>query len=163
MEVNLSMVIWNLINLAILIWIIVHFARKPISTMISNKQERIHKELDELKNKLENINEQLNIRESKLKNIVSEIEKIEENYKKMSGNMTTNIDESAKQETNKLRNQATVLIQQELNQIKADLRKEFSNKAVNSATNMIKDYLDDPKQLQIINNFSTNLDKPHQN
>lgn len=163
MEVTLSMVIWNIINLALLIWIIVHFGRKPISGMITNKHEKIHKELDSLKDKLESINGQLNTQESKLKNIVQEIEKIETNYNKMTGNMVTNIDESAKQEATKLRNQATLLIQQELNQIKADLRKEFSQKAINGATDMIKEYLDESKQLQLVNDFAMNLGNPRDN
>ena len=159
MEITLSVIIWNIINLGLILWIVWRFASRPVSRMIDTKRRHMVDTLNYLEKSIKEINEQLTSQEQQMQNAAAEIESIEKNYHDMSATFIVNIDESAKDEAQKMKDQAKIMIAHELNQIRSELRKELAIKAVNTTKDMLKNYLDEPKQLKIVNDFASNLDK----
>ena len=158
-----SNIIWNLINLLVLIWFLYTVLSKPVGKAIKEKQEKTSFDLSNVEQRLTEITKKLENQSLQLDDVKKEIKKIEEKSREMSEKLKDEIIKAAHSEAEKVKENLKKNIEQSINKTKTELKAEVTEKALQKANEIVKQKLDKDMQMKLIKSFSVSLNKESSN
>ncbi len=153
MDKEVWSLVWKAMNFIILVVILYKLLAGLIRTFFDNRSLSIRKEIEEAnrtKKEAERRYEELRV---KLENIDKEIEKMTELFKDEGFAEKERIIENARKDAEKIREQATRAIEQEVIKARAMIREEYAELIVEMAENLIKKRLTNKDQQQIVEEY----------
>lgn len=153
MDKEVWSLVWKATNFIILVVILYKLLAGLIRTFFNNRSLSIRNEIEEAnrtKREAERRYEELRVR---LENIDKEIEKMTDLFKDEGLAEKEKIIESARKDAEKIREQATRAIEQEVIKARAMIREEYAESIVEMAENLIKKRLTNEDQQQIVEEY----------
>ncbi len=153
MDKEVWSLVWKATNFIILVVILYKLLAGLIRTFFNNRSLSIRNEIEEAnrtKREAERRYEELRVR---LENIDKEIEKMTDLFKDEGLAEKEKIIENARKDAEKIREQATRAIEQEVIKARAMIREEYAESIVEMAENLIKKRLTNEDQQQIVEEY----------
>lgn len=150
-------IIWNLIDFLVLVFLLVKFLKAPVQKAIVDKQTSIASRLDDIESKLSSATDKLNSQNKQLEEIKEDLKKIDAQAQNMASKLYDETVKSAHTEAERVKEQMKKAMDQELNRAKAELRKEFVDKALVKSQEIISQKLDNKTQIGLIQGFAMSL------
>lgn len=150
--------IWQGVNLAILLGVIFHFGRGPISAFFSGRRSGIQSELSEaaeLLSKAEQRNAKL---QRRLVDLSIEVDGIREATTRRAGEEADRILSDARATAERIRTDAQAAVDQELRRARTELRKEAANLALEIAARKLTDNVSDNDRDRLLDEFITRVE-----
>ena len=148
---------WRVLNFAIFAAILYFAAAKPIRNFLSGRIEGIKKELGDAEKGKEEAEKKLQEYMRKLSSLEEEVREIHETLRREGEVERDRIIESAQEAAEKIKIQADLSAQQELNKAVAAIRKEAAEAAVELAEMMLKKDLKKEDQKRLVTEYLDGL------
>ncbi len=146
------------VNFAIFLGILVYFAKDSIQTFFSNRKELLEANLKEAERLREEAQAKLEEYQAKLDQLEQEREELLEEYNRQGEREKIKIIEDAKNQVEKMREDAERVIEQEVKKVIASLEQRAVDHAVRLAKDMAKDRLDsEDKQSKLVDGYVEDL------
>lgn len=150
--------LWPVVNFAVLVAVLVFFARKPFSEYFKKRTELIEKSLKEATEAKELAQKTLNEVKARLKNTDSEIEQIIESARKAGEKEKEAIIADGERLKAKILEQAKANIDFELQKAKEKIKSEAAFMALELAEKQIKEKLGQKEQEALIDDYIKRLE-----
>ena len=150
--------IWQAVNLALIIGLIVYFGREPIRVFFQSRRDGIKGELSEaadLLRKAEHRNAEL---QRRLIDLSSEVEDIRENAGRRADEEAERILADARATAERIRRDAKAAVDQELRRAQAELRKEAAHLALDLAARKLTESVTDGDRERLMDEFITRIE-----
>lgn len=151
---------WRAMNFAILFIVLFFLLRKPLAQFLNNRRETIAQTLAEFEDKKAEAEARFNDLESKLADLESERGEILRQYAQIGEEEKEKIIANAKDMAERIKQQAEITVQQEINRAKADLVREIADMSASMAEDLIKKNINDKDQQRLVKDY---LEKVVQN
>jgi F-type H+-transporting ATPase subunit b len=145
--------VWQGVNLALIVGVIIYFGRGPISEFFSSRRDGIKTELSdaaELLTQAEQRNAEL---QRRLVDLSSEIEEISERASRRAGEEAERILAEARTTAERIRRDAQAAVDQELRRAQAELRNEAADLALDLAANKLAANVSDADRDRLMDEF----------
>jgi F-type H+-transporting ATPase subunit b len=153
-----SDLIWQALNLAIVLGVLIYFARKPIVEFFAGRRAQIKGDLDsaaELLSQAEARNAEI---QRKLVDLQSEVEEIRETSRRRAEEESERILAEARKSAERIRSDASAAVDQELNRAQRELRKEAANLALELAGEILREQVNEPDRERLVDEFITRVE-----
>ncbi len=150
--------LWPVVNFSILVFVLVHFARKPFSDFFKNRTALIEKSLREASEAKEIAQKTLNEVRERLKHTDSEIEQILEAARKSGEKEKESIIAEGERLKEKILEQAKANIDFELQKAKEIIKSDAALMALELAEKQIKEQLGQKEQEALIGDYIKRLE-----
>jgi F-type H+-transporting ATPase subunit b len=140
-------------NLALLLGVLVYFARKPVAAFFQDRRTRIKSELDEAAQLLQSAESRYADWQRKLIELESEIEAIRTEGLRRAEEEGEAILAEARAASDRIRRDAATAIAQMLRRAQVDLRSEAASLATEMAERILEDQLGDADRARLIDEF----------
>jgi F-type H+-transporting ATPase subunit b len=127
----------SVINFAALVFIVVHFGRKPLASALAKRKESIMREIEDARRTREAAEQRLRAYEAKMQTMGEEIERLRRDFREQGERDRTRIIAEANGRRERMRQDAQLLLSQELEQMRRDLMKEAVDEASRIATELL--------------------------
>jgi F-type H+-transporting ATPase subunit b len=154
---NMALV-WQGVNLVLLIAVLTYFARKPVMQFFGERRERITNDLDsaaELLRQAELRNSEIS---RKLVDLGSQVEEIQEATRRRADEECERIIAEAHRSAERIRSDAHGAIEQELARAQRELRREAANLAIEVAAEMLREKISDSDRERLVDEFITRVE-----
>lgn len=149
--------VWDLVfrimNFVALAAILVFVLRKPAGQFFRNRREEIARTLSDLELKKAETEEQYLKLESKLSELDKEREAVVAEYIMEGEKEKEKIIATAQEVASRIQQQAQIAIQQEIQKVKADLKREIAEIAAAQAEDLIKNNIDEKDQERLVEEY----------
>jgi F-type H+-transporting ATPase subunit b len=148
--------LWRVLNLAILLWILIKFAGKPLKEYFAGRRDSIQKgvqEAQEAKAEAERIYREY---QEKLAGLDDELKVIEERARLEGERESERMRQETEELVAKLQQQARRMAEQEIAGAKRQLRREAAEVALETAEKLVKENISDADRQRMVENY---LDK----
>jgi F-type H+-transporting ATPase subunit b len=148
--------LWRVLNLAILLWILIKFAGKPLKEYFAGRRDSIQKgvqEAQEAKAEAERIYREY---QEKLAGLDDELKVIEERARLEGERESERMRQETEELVAKLQQQARRMAEQEIAGAKRQLRREAAEVALETAEKLVKENISDAARQRMVENY---LDK----
>jgi F-type H+-transporting ATPase subunit b len=145
--------LYPIINFVLLIAVLVYFARKPVLQFFSDRRSEIQTDLKKSSDLLSEAEAKFATWQRKLADLDSELEGIRETSRQRAENERANIIADARASAERIRNDATAAIEQELRRSRAVLREEAADLALALATNLLRDQVNEADRERLVGEF----------
>jgi F-type H+-transporting ATPase subunit b len=154
-----GMLIWTFVVFFILLWVLKKFAWKPLLSSLEGRENAIRTDMERAENARAE-SERLLAEHKKLQDR-SEIEArgIIEEARKTAEALKADIVEKANEQARNLTAQAKAEIQREKETALAQLRDEVADLAIQAASKILRESLDDEKHRKLVTTFISELPK----
>ena len=152
-KIDISTLIFTLINFVILVLILKHFFWDKIQAVIEERQNSIDEKLMKADEDSEKARMYLVQNERILKNAKEEGKKITEKQKQKGDKIYEEIVENAKVEANQLIERANVEIEREKEKAEYEIKKQVVDLAVMISAKALEESIDEEKHRKLINEF----------
>lgn len=153
-----SAIIWNIINLAILITGLWWLTRKPLMDAIHNRQQKIANAIVDTDTQLKKVEEQLQEQKRLLDDAAAETERILARAKEHSQQLARDLVAETEAEVASLRVRGQKELQQETDKAIYEIRKEAAKQAVEQAKELLKLRLkSEATQEELVRTFAEHL------
>lgn len=145
--------VWQGVNLAIIVGVIIYFGRGPISEFFKGRRDGIQTELSdaaELLTKAEQRNAEL---QRRLVDLSSEVEGIRESATQRAGEEAERILADARATAERIRTDAQAAVDQELRRAQAELRDEAADLALNLAATKLTNNVSEGDRDRLMDEF----------
>lgn len=153
MQLNISTVIFTIINTLILYWFLRRLLFKPVTNFINNRTNSIEGNIKEAELKLQNA-ENLKVEyENKILELQNEGRRIVEEHKRKALALSENIIGEAKKESDTVRERARIDIERERERVKDEIKKQIIDLSILASSKAIEESLDEEKHHKLIKDF----------
>lgn len=153
-----SDLVWQAINLVLLLLILFYVARKPVSSFFSGRRERITGDLAaaaEILSQAELRNSEL---QRRLVDLGSDVEEIHETTRRRAEEETERILAEARRTAERIRADAAAAIDQELLRAKRELRVEATDLALELSADILGEHVTDGDRERLLDEFITRVE-----
>ncbi len=150
--------LWHAVNLALLIGIIVYFARRPIRDFMDSRRETIQSDLDEARSELVSAEEKLEACRGRIADLDRELDQIRAMVRTQAEHERDRILAEAESAAARIRGDAEAAVAQELRRAQDRLRAETAELAIQLAADVIQRRVGADDQTRLISDFIEKLD-----
>lgn len=154
-----SELVWQAVNLAILLGIIVYFARRPVRDYFAERREGIRHEVEEAATLLKQAETRYAEWQRKLVELDGELEQIRAQARRRAHEERDRILEEARAAAERMRRDADAAIDQEVRRAGQELRREAADLAVELAARMLREKVDERDQSRLVDEFITGVER----
>lgn len=150
--------VWQGVNLAIIVGVIIYFGRGPISEFFKGRRDGIQTELSdaaELLTKAEQRNAEL---QRRLVDLSSEVDGIRASATQRAGEEAERIISDARATAERIRTDAQAAVEQELRRAQSELREEAANLALDLAATKLSDNVSEGDRDRLMDEFITRVE-----
>jgi len=147
-----------MINPIILFLVMGKLLFKPVHEFMEKRRNTIATQLEEAKSQKVQAEELYQQYEEKISHVQEEANQVLETARKRAKEQEASILAEAREKAEKIRERAEREIQREQEQVKEDMKKEMINVASLMTSKMIKESLDNQKQIQLIDEIIEELE-----
>jgi F-type H+-transporting ATPase subunit b len=144
---------WQAVNLAILIAVLVHFARKPVQDFFRGRRDQVRTDLDSAAGVLADAEHRLADWQARADRLEAEIAQIKETARRRAETERQHILADAEASASRIRGDATAAVEQELARARAELRAEAATLATRLAGDLLRRNLGEADQRKLVEEF----------
>lgn len=149
--------VWQGVNLAVLLAIIIYFTRKPIAAFFRGAASREKEGYDSALRESEEMAAELEAQKQKIAGLESELERMVQAAKADAEEEGRLMAQNAEAQAERIRAQARNQLEQEMSKATSALRAQLADEAVKLAEELIRSRLDDDRQQQLIAGYIEQL------
>jgi F-type H+-transporting ATPase subunit b len=150
---SFSMLLWRVINTALLIGLLVYFVRKPLSKFFSERKAQIQRDLEEAREQQRRAEELLGEYRQKLAGMEQELEKLRAELKKSSDAENQKMIAGAEKMAAATVEAARLAAEQEVRNAKIALKNEAADLALQLAETLIREKINDADRQKIVEEY----------
>ncbi len=151
---------WQGLNLVLLVSAIVYFARKPILAALADRRQAIQKDLESSKELLAQAESRLAEWQARSGRLEAELAEIRDASSRTAEQERSEILEQAHAAAERIRQDATAAVDQELRRARAELSAEAAELAVGLAERMLAEHVAENDQRRLFDEFVERLEAP---
>lgn len=155
---HLMELVWQAVNFAILLAVLVYFARKPIQAFFASRRETIQSELNEAAGLLEEAERRYSQWQRKLIDLEQELQQIRSDGRRRAEEEREQILADAQSQAERIHRDAVASVEQELRRAQAELRNESAVLATEIAERILREQLADSDRDRLIDEFVTRIE-----
>ena len=144
---------FQLFNFAILIGVIIYFARKPVQAYLGERRGQIQGDLESAASLLTAAEERHEEIQRKLNELQSEIEALQEVARQRAEEESERILAEAQRSADRIHSDASAAIEQELARAQRELRSEAAGLAVDMAAEILSQQVGEPDRERLLDEF----------
>ena len=148
-----SAVIWQIIAFVLLIVILSRFAKKPLASFLSRRQAEVQSAIEQSARKKEEAEILLSEWQRKVNSLNQEVEELHQRIRAEGEAEQKKIVSRAKEEGERIRQQAGVITEQEVAKARAALKKEMVDLSVALAEKLLKEAIKPQDQERLIREY----------
>ena len=153
-----SELMWQAVNLALLLGVLFAVARKPITAYFAERREQIKNDMKSADKLLAESKKQFSEWQGKLAELEAEVQTIRDETRQRAHDERDQIVAAAHDSAERIRADAVAAVDQELRRAQVELREEAANLAVDLAANMISEQVDDRDRDRLLDEFITRVE-----
>jgi len=157
-EGKMQELIWQAVNLVILLSVIVYAARKPVTQYFADRREEIKNDIKTADELLANSRREFADWQGKLAELQQEVATIRDETRRRAEEEREAILAAAHDSAERIKGDAVAAIDQELRRAHAELRDEAANLAVELAHDMLKEQVDERDRDRLMDEFITSVE-----
>ncbi|MCP4038032.1 MAG: F0F1 ATP synthase subunit B [bacterium] len=150
--------VWQLVNLILLLAIVFAAARKPIAAYFAERRKQIKGDIDTADQLLADSRRQFAEWQGKLAELEGEVQTIREETRRRAEDERDEIVAAAHDNAERIKADAVTAIDQELRRAHAELRDEAANLAVDLAAGILDENVDDRDRDRLLDEFITHVE-----
>ena len=148
-----SAVIWQIIAFVLLIVILSRFAKKPLASFLSRRQAEVQSAIEQSARKKEEAEVLLSEWQRKVDSLNQEVRELHQRIRDDGEAEQKKIVSRAREEGERIRQQAGVIAEQELAKAKAGLKREMVDLSVELAEKLLKEAIKPQDQERLIQEY----------
>ena len=153
--------LWRSLNFAITLGILIYFVRKPAKNALRERSENIARDLDEAQKSREDAEAKFAEYDEKLNKAEAEIEQIAADLKKEGELERDKIIAAAKEQAEKIKQEAEKSAAFEVARARAELQQEAARLAVELAEELLKKNVNDKDQNNMVDEYMKKVGELH--
>jgi F-type H+-transporting ATPase subunit b len=153
-----SELIWQAVNLALLLGVLFAVARKPITAYFAERREQIKNDIKSADKLLTESKKQFSEWQGKLVELEAEVQTIRDETRQRAQDERDQIVAAAHDSAERIRSDAVAAVDQELRRAQVELREEAANLAVDLAASIITEQVDDRDRDRLLDEFITRVE-----
>jgi len=157
LNVDPGLIIWTIITFLILLFLLRVTAWKPILRALDQREENIRSSLEEAEKAREEANRVLQENKKNLEQAEEQVQKILKDGRALAEKMRQDTINKANEESRRMIDHAKQQIEREKQEALKELRAEVASLAVQAASKILEEKLDEKKHKQIIDKFIDDL------
>jgi F-type H+-transporting ATPase subunit b len=150
---QLSEFIWQALNLALLLGVLVYFGRKPIQNFFFERRMGIQEGLDSSARLLDEAETRLTEWQTRLAELDGEIEEIRSTTHRLAEAERERILADARASAERVRRDSAAAVEQEVRRARTVLREEASDLAVELAERLLRETVNDADRDRLVDEF----------
>jgi F-type H+-transporting ATPase subunit b len=150
--------IWQAVNLLLLLGVLFAVARKPISAYFAERRKQIQDDIATAEKLFADGKQQFADWQGKLVDLAGEIETIQSETRRRAEEEREQIIAAAHDRAERIKTDAVAAIDQELRRAHEELREEAATLAVDLATRMLDEQVDDRDRDRLLDEFITRVE-----
>ncbi len=154
---SVPLVVWQTFNFAVLIWILVKFGGKPMKAFLENRRNAVKDRIDETSRMLAEAESLKNAYAEKLNRLDGEIEELKKTLSDEAQREKARIIAEAEQVAARIHEQTRLTYEQELRDVKNNIREEIARLAVEKAEQLIAEKVAKSDHDHMLDDFITKL------
>jgi F-type H+-transporting ATPase subunit b len=151
-------VLFQTLNLALLLAVLIYFGRKPIIEFFADRREGIATELSEAADLLSQAEQRNSELQRRLVDLGVEVDGIREDAGRRAEEEAERILADARASAERIRRDAQAAVAQELRRAKADLRDEAADLAMEIAARKLSEQVEDADRERLVDEFITRIE-----
>jgi F-type H+-transporting ATPase subunit b len=159
-SVSATEMLWHALNLALILGIILYFARKPVAEYLEQRRQGIEKNLETSARVLEEAESKLAAWNERAARLDAEVGQIRETSRRLAEEERDKILAQARATAERIRSDAQAAVDQELRRARAALSAEAADLAVDLAARLISERVSDDDQKRLFDEFLTRVEGP---
>ncbi len=152
---------WRTLNFAIMAGILIYFVTKPVKNALKGRSETIANDLEEAQKAREEAEAKFAEYDEKLNKAEAEIEQIAADLKKEGENERDKIIAAAKEQAEKIKQEAEKSAAFEVARARAELQQEAARLAVEIAEDLLKKNVNDKDQSNMVDEYMQKVGELH--
>jgi len=148
-----SEVFWQIVSFVLLIIVLVRFTKKPLAAFLTHRQEEIQNAMAQSAKKKEEAAALLTEWQKKVDSLNQEVKELHQKIRDEGEAERKKIVSRAQEESERIRQQAGVIAEQELVKARAALKKEMVDLAVDLAERLLKETMKPQDQERLIQEY----------
>lgn len=151
---------WHAVNLALIVGVIVYFARSPIQTFMAERRQSIEQNLETAKRELEAAEARLAECNARVDSLDREIEEIRGAVRSQAETERDRLLTDARAAADRIRRDAVIAVEQEGRRARDELREEAAEIAVRLAGDLLKRQVGDADRARLVDEFVASIESP---
>ena len=153
-----SELLWQAVNLVLLLGVLFAVARKPITAYFAERREQIKEDIQKADKLLAESKKQFSEWQGKLVELEAEVQTIRDETRQRAHDERDQIVAAAHDSAERIRSDAVAAVDQELRRAQVQLREEAANLAIDLAASMITEQVDDRDRDRLLDEFITRVE-----
>ena len=153
-----SELLWQAVNLVLLLGVLFAVARKPITAYFAERREQIKEDIQKADKLLAESKKQFSEWQGKLVELEAEVQTIRDETRQRALDERDQIVAAAHDSAERIRSDAVAAVDQELRRAQVELREEAANLAVDLAASIITEQVDDRDRDRLLDEFITRVE-----
>jgi F-type H+-transporting ATPase subunit b len=153
-----SELMWQAVNLVLLLGVLFFVARKPITAYFAERREQIKNDIKSADKLLAESKKQFSEWQGKLVELEAEVQTIRDETRQRAQDERDQIVAAAHDSAERIRSDAVAAVDQELRRAQVELREEAANLAVDLAASIITEQVDDRDRDRLLDEFITRVE-----
>jgi F-type H+-transporting ATPase subunit b len=153
-----SDLVWHLVNLALIVGVIVYFARNPIRAFMAERRSSIEKNIETAKHELESAEARLAECNARVASLDREIEEIKSSVRAQAEGERDRLLADAQAAADRIRRDAALAVDQEGRRTRAALREEAAELAVRLAGDLLKRQVGAADRARLVDEFVASVE-----
>ena len=155
--------IWRVVNLALLLAVLVVFARKPLQAFFQDRRERIQGELQSAAQLRKEAEQRYAKWQRQLVDLDAELERVRATARERAEAERERILADARAAAERIRSDAHVAVEQELRRAREQLRDEASALSIQLASELLQAQVTDTDRDRLLDEFTAKIEQPSSN
>lgn len=155
-----GVLVWQIVNLAILLAVLFYAARKPVRKFFAKRRGEIQENLENAAQLLAQAESRLTDWQERTNRLDADISEIRAGSERLAEEQRERILAQAREAAARIRRDATAAVDQELRKARASLRTEAAELAVKLAAGMLQDAIDDRDRARLVDEFVEHVERP---
>jgi F-type H+-transporting ATPase subunit b len=151
--------IWQGVNLALLLGVLVYFGRKPIQSYFADRRKEIQEGLDSSARVLEEAEARLSEWEGRLRSLDGEVDEIRSTTQRLAEAERQRILADARASAERVRRDAAAAVDQEVRRARTALREEASDLAVELAERLLRESVNEGDRDRLVSEFVERIER----
>ena len=157
-----SNVLWHAINLALVVGVIVYFARNPIRAFMATRRTTIESSIETAKRELETAEARLAECNARIASLDREIDGIKSAVRAPAEGARDRLLADARAAAERIRRDAAIAVEQEGRRARNELREEAAELAVRLAGDLLQRSVGDADRARLVDEFVANVESAPQ-
>lgn len=161
-SIDTGLLFWTLVTFGFLLAVLAKFAFKPLRKIMNEREQKIRESLNEAERAREEAKKLLVQNDDQIREARNEARKIISAGQKIVAAMKDEAQKSARDETELIINHARTEIDREVKRSLDDLKTTVVNLSSRIAKQVIKDNMDEKRQVELVEEFVEHLKQTHE-